>query len=141
MPTYTFDFNLSAWIRGLEIEADSEEEAREKLNAMSIDDIVDLGYCSNFDITSVDVESDEEYIEDEDDEEYDDDYEEDVEDGLEKEVRVILKRVGLKPEEKIKYLKECYHRDTAYFVVDDLTFLRKGGRIKATAMAISKVYQ
>ena len=79
MPTYTFDFNLSAWIRGLEIEADSEEEAREKLNAMSIADIVDLGYCSNFDITSVDVESDEEYIEDEDDEEYDDDYEEDEE--------------------------------------------------------------
>lgn len=79
MPTYTFDFNLSAWIRGLEIEADSEEEAREKLNAMSIDDIVDLGYCSNFDITSVDVESDEEYIEDEDDEEFDDDYEEDEE--------------------------------------------------------------
>ena len=30
-----------------------------------------------------------------------DDYEEDVEDGLEKEVRIILKRVGLKPEEKI----------------------------------------
>lgn len=78
MPTYTFDFNLSAWIRGLEIEADSEEEAREKLNAMSIDDIVDLGYCSNFDITSVDVESDEEYIyDDEDDDDlYDDEDEE-----------------------------------------------------------------
>ena len=30
-----------------------------------------------------------------------DDYEEDVEDGLEKEVRIILKRVGLKPEEMI----------------------------------------
>lgn len=79
MPTYTFDFNLSAWIRGLEIEADSEEEAREKLNAMRIGDIVDLGYCSNFDITSVDVESDEEYIEDEDDDDYDLEYEEDEE--------------------------------------------------------------
>ena len=66
-------------IRGLEIEADSEEEAREKLNAMSIDDIVDLGYCSNFDITSVDVESDEEYIDDEDDDDYDLEYEEDEE--------------------------------------------------------------
>lgn len=78
MPTYTFDFNLSAWIRGLEIEADSEEEAREKLNAMKIEDIVDLGYCSNFDITSVDVESDEEYIyDDEDDDDlYDDEDEE-----------------------------------------------------------------
>ena len=39
MPTYTFDFNLSAWIRNLDIEADSEEEAREKLNAMRIGDI------------------------------------------------------------------------------------------------------
>lgn len=75
MPTYTFDFNLSAWIRNLEIEADSEEEATEKLNAMKIEDIVDLGYCSNFDITSVDVESDEEYVEDEND----DDYEEEIE--------------------------------------------------------------
>lgn len=78
MPTYTFDFNLSAWIRNLEIEADSEEEATEKLNAMKVEDIVDLGYCSNFDITSVDVESDEEYVEDDDDYE-DEDYEEDEE--------------------------------------------------------------
>ena len=40
--------------------------------------IVDLGYCSDFDITSVDVESDEEYIEDEEDEDdlYDDEDEE-----------------------------------------------------------------
>ena len=79
MPTYTFDFNLSAWIRNLDIEADSEEEAMEKLNEMKIEDIVDLGYCSNFDITSVDVESDEEYIEDEDDDDYDLEYEEDEE--------------------------------------------------------------
>ena len=80
MPTYTFDFNLSAWIRGLEIEADNEEEAREKLYAMKVEDIIDEGYCSNFDITDIDVESDEEYIEEEeyyDDE--DEDYEEDEE--------------------------------------------------------------
>lgn len=50
-----------------------------------------------------------------------------------------MARAGGTKEEIIEYLKECYHRDTAYFVVDDLTFLRKGGRIKATAMAISKV--
>lgn len=78
MPTYTFDFNLSAWIRGLEIEADNEEEAREKLYSMRVGNIIDEGYCSNFDITDVDVESDEEY---DDDDEYDDDedYEEDEE--------------------------------------------------------------
>lgn len=81
MPTYTFDFNLSAWIRGLEIEADNEEEAREKLYSMRIGNIIDEGYCSNFDITDVDVESDEEYIEDEDDDDYDEEieYEEDEE--------------------------------------------------------------
>lgn len=38
----------------------------------------------------------------------------------------------------IDYLNTCYKRDSAYFVVDDLTFLQKGGRIKATTMAISK---
>ena len=78
MPTYTFNFDLDAWIRNIEIEADSEEEAMEKLNAMKFEDIVDQGYCSMFDITNVDVESDEEY---DDDDEYDDneDYEEDEE--------------------------------------------------------------
>lgn len=80
MPTYTFDFNLSAWIRGLEIEADNEEEAREKLYSMRVGNIVDEGYCSNFDITDVDVESDEEDIEDEEyDDEEETEYEEDEE--------------------------------------------------------------
>lgn len=73
MPTYTFNFDLDAWIRNIEIEADSEEEAMEKLNAMTFEDIVDQGYCKMFDIENVDVESDEEYDED------DDDYEEDEE--------------------------------------------------------------
>lgn len=39
-------------------------------------------------------------------------------------------------EEILAYLEESYNRDTAYFVVDDLTFLKKGGRIKATTMAV-----
>lgn len=46
---------------------------------------------------------------------------------------------GAAKQEIIDFAKEAYARDTAYFLVDDLTFLRKGGRIKATAMAISKV--
>lgn len=46
---------------------------------------------------------------------------------------------GSTKEDITAYLNECYNRDTAYFVVDDLEYLRKGGRIKATAMAISKV--
>ncbi len=50
-----------------------------------------------------------------------------------------MARDGREKQEIIDYVKEVYARDTAYFVVDDLTYLRKGGRIKATAMAISKM--
>lgn len=50
-----------------------------------------------------------------------------------------MARNGADKQEIIDYVTECYARDTAYFLVDDLTFLKKGGRIKATTMAISKV--
>lgn len=50
-----------------------------------------------------------------------------------------MAKAGKEKTEIIDYLQECYRRDTAYFVVDDLTFLKKGGRIKATTMAISSV--
>ncbi len=48
-------------------------------------------------------------------------------------------RDGATKKEIIDYLTTVYARDTAYFLVDDLTYLKKGGRIKATTMAISKV--
>ncbi|MEE1012846.1 MAG: DegV family protein [Clostridia bacterium] len=50
-----------------------------------------------------------------------------------------MAKEGKSKEEILDYLNEAYHRDTAYFVVDDLTFLKKGGRIKATTMAIGTV--
>lgn len=50
-----------------------------------------------------------------------------------------MARAGAAKEEIIAYVTEAYSRDTAYFVVDDLTFLKKGGRIKATTMAISAI--
>ncbi len=43
---------------------------------------------------------------------------------------------GKSKEEILSMLEETYKRDTAYFMVDDLAFLKKGGRIKATTMAI-----
>ena len=45
---------------------------------------------------------------------------------------------GKEKQEIIDYMTTCYKRDNAYFVVDDLTYLQKGGRIKATTLAISK---
>lgn len=50
-----------------------------------------------------------------------------------------MARSGALKQEIIDFTNENYARDTAYFLVDDLTFLKKGGRIKATTMAISKV--
>ena len=44
---------------------------------------------------------------------------------------------GASKDEVVEFLESAYKHDTAYFVVDDLTFLKKGGRIKATTMAIS----
>lgn len=49
-----------------------------------------------------------------------------------------MAKSGKSREEIIDYITEVYTRDTAYFLVDDLTQLKKSGRIKATTMAISK---
>ena len=50
-----------------------------------------------------------------------------------------MARDGAGKKEIIDFLTTEYARDSAYFLVDDLTYLKKGGRIKATTMAISKV--
>ncbi len=46
---------------------------------------------------------------------------------------------GKTKQEIIDYVKGVYKRDSAYFLVDDLTMLKKGGRIKTTAMVVSQV--
>lgn len=56
MAKFKLDFNLEAWIRGLEIEAENKEEAINELYKMSIEDIIDEGYVSNFNSTDIDVE-------------------------------------------------------------------------------------
>ncbi len=49
-----------------------------------------------------------------------------------------MARDGKSKEEIIDFVTEAFERDSAYFVVDDLTFLQKNGRIKATTMVISR---
>ena len=49
---------------------------------------------------------------------------------------VLMAEAGAEKEEIINFLTETYERDRVYFVVDDLTFLKKGGRIKATTAVI-----
>lgn len=51
-----FNFNLEAWIEGVEIEADSEEEAREKLCRMNAQELIEAGYVHASDVDDVDGE-------------------------------------------------------------------------------------
>ena len=45
-----FDFVLEAWMQGVEIEADSYEEALRKLYAMDVEDLISEGYIKESDI-------------------------------------------------------------------------------------------
>ncbi len=44
---------------------------------------------------------------------------------------------GASKEEVVAFLKERFEKDKVYFIVDDLSTLKKGGRIKATTMVVS----
>lgn len=49
-----FDFNLNAWIKGIEVDADSYEDALAKLHGMSFEELVELGYSKEFKLNDVD---------------------------------------------------------------------------------------
>ena len=49
-----FDFNLSAWIKGVEVEATSYEEAIAKLHQMTFDELIETGFSNDFTIEDVD---------------------------------------------------------------------------------------
>lgn len=49
-----FDFNLNAWINGVEVDADSYEDAVAKLHGMSFEELVELGYSKEFKLDDVD---------------------------------------------------------------------------------------
>lgn len=48
------DFNLSAWIKGVEVEATSYEDAVTKLHQMTFDEIIETGFSKDFTISDVD---------------------------------------------------------------------------------------
>ena len=51
-----FDFVLEVWMQGVEIEADSYEEALRKLYAMDVEDLISEGYIKESDIKQEDGE-------------------------------------------------------------------------------------
>ena len=48
------DFNLNAWIKGIEVDADSYEDALAKLHGMSFEELVELGYSKEFKLDDID---------------------------------------------------------------------------------------
>lgn len=48
------DFNLNAWIKGVEVEATSYEDAVSKLHQMSLEEILETGFSKDFTISDVD---------------------------------------------------------------------------------------
>ena len=56
MAKFKFDFNLEAWIQGVEIEAESYKEAESKLYKMTVEELIEAGYIHTSDLDDVDVE-------------------------------------------------------------------------------------
>ncbi len=51
-----FNFNLEAWIQDVEIEADSMEEAENKLYRMTVEELIEAGYIHTSDLDDVEGE-------------------------------------------------------------------------------------
>lgn len=58
MAKYLMDFQLSAWIKFLEIEADSADDAKLKLQSMPIKDIIEKGDIRDYAYEFVDATRD-----------------------------------------------------------------------------------
>lgn len=56
MAKFKLDFNLEAWVRSLEVEAENEEEAINELYKMSVEDIIKQGYVQTHETKDIDVE-------------------------------------------------------------------------------------
>ena len=72
--TYVLNFNLEEWVKYLEIEANNEEEALEKLGSMTTQEIFNNACCSDcpcitdIDVYCLDDEDDEDDVDEEDEE-------------------------------------------------------------------------
>lgn len=49
-----FDFNLNAWIKGVEVEATSYDDAVAKLHSMTFEEILEAGYGKDFSLDDID---------------------------------------------------------------------------------------
>ena len=104
-----FDFVLEAWMQGVEIEADSYEEALRKLYAMDVEDLISEGYIKESDIKQEEGVITEKTVKVR---AYDIDYDvepEDVDENEEKLIKAICKLVA------------CHAQDFMLHYIDNLT--------------------
>lgn len=66
MKRFVFDFSLDIWMQDVIIEAESYEEAKEKLLNVTPLEIVACGYCKDFNIKDLDCEEYEDLLSEED---------------------------------------------------------------------------
>lgn len=55
MKKFKFDFDVDMWVREVEIEAESLEEAKEIFNSTDILELISDGHIQDYDISSVDI--------------------------------------------------------------------------------------
>lgn len=53
---FKVDLDYEAWIRDVEVEADSEEDAKKKLAEMTIEELLEYGYVKQSSIDDIDME-------------------------------------------------------------------------------------
>ena len=68
MKKFIFEFSVDAWIKGVEIEADTYQEAEDKLYRHTLEDLIEKGYVKDSNISDIDCEVEDDLFDDDDDE-------------------------------------------------------------------------
>lgn len=68
MKKFIFEFSVDAWIKGVEIEADTYQEAENKLHRHTLEDLIEKGYVQDSDISDIECEVEDDLFDDDDDE-------------------------------------------------------------------------
>lgn len=52
---FVVDLNVNAWLKAIEIEAKNEDEAKELLNRMSLEEMLETGYERDLELSDIDI--------------------------------------------------------------------------------------
>ncbi len=52
---FVVDLNVNAWLKAIEIEAKNEDEAKELLDGMSLEEMLETGYERDLEVSDVDI--------------------------------------------------------------------------------------